>query len=145
MQLLGIGLGVIVALLLGSADILATLATRRFRTFKTTFVSQLIGLLALLVLAIIVYWRWHLPLTFTSLVPSALIGIFTGLCAAIGYLLFYRALEVGPVSIVSPITATSSTFTLVLSSHPARTIDVWAYGFCYAHHSWPHPRFYQPG
>ena len=47
--------------------------------------------------------------------PSALIGIFTGLCAAIGYLLFYRALEVGPVSIVSPITATSSTFTLVLS------------------------------
>ena len=115
MQLLGIGLGVIVALLLGSADILATLATRRLRTFKTTFVSQLIGLLALLVLAIIVYWRWHLPLTFTSLVPSALIGIFTGLCAAIGYLLFYRALEVGPVSIVSPITATSSTFTLVLS------------------------------
>jgi len=115
MGLLGIGLGVIVALLFGSSDILATLATRRLRTFKTTFVSQLIGLLALLVLGIIVYWRWHLSFTFTGLVLSALIGIFTGLCAALGYLLFYRALEVGPVSIVSPITATSSTFTLVLS------------------------------
>ena len=115
MGLFGIGLGVIVALLLGSSDILATLATRRLRTFKTTFVSQLIGLLALLVFGIIVYWRWHLSFTFTSMALSALIGIFTGLCAALGYLLFYRALEVGPVSIVSPITATSSTFTLVLS------------------------------
>ena len=60
-------------------------------------------------------WRWHLSFTFTGLLLSALIGIFTGLCAALGYLLFYRALEVGPVSIVSPITATSSTFTLLLS------------------------------
>ena len=46
---------------------------------------------------------------------SALIGIFTGLCAALGYFAFYRALEIGPVAIVSPLTATSSTFTLILS------------------------------
>ena len=115
MELLGIGLGVTVALLWGSADVLAALAARRLRTFKTTFVSQSIGLLALLAFGTIAYWRWHLPLTFTALAISALIGIFTGLCAALGYFSFYRALEIGPIAIVSPITATSSTFTLLLS------------------------------
>ena len=38
------------------------------------------------------------------------------LCAALGYFAFYRALEIGPIAIVSPITATSSTFTLILST-----------------------------
>ena len=115
MELLGIGLGVTVALLWGSADILAALAARRLRTFKTTFVSQSIGLLALLAFATIAFWHWRLPLTLTALILSALIGIFTGLCAALGYFAFYRALEIGPIAIVSPITATSSTFTLLLS------------------------------
>ncbi len=115
MELLGVGLGVTVALLWGSADILAALAARRLRTFKTTFVSQSIGLLALLAFGTIAFWRWHLPLTLTTLSLSALIGIFTGLCAALGYFAFYRALEIGPIAIVSPISATSSTFTLMLS------------------------------
>lgn len=115
MEPLGIGLGVTVALLWGSADILAALAARRLRTFKTTFVSQSIGLLALLVFGTIAVWRWHLPFTFTALTLSALIGIFTGLCAALGYFAFYRALEIGPIALVSPVSATSSTFTIMLS------------------------------
>jgi drug/metabolite transporter (DMT)-like permease len=105
-----------VALLWGSADILAALAARRLRTFKTTFVSQSIGLLALLAFGAFAFWLWHLPFTLTALVLSALIGIFTGLCAALGYFAFYRSLEIGPIAIVSPITATSSTFTLILST-----------------------------
>jgi uncharacterized membrane protein len=112
MELQGIGLGVIVALLWGSSDILAT---RRLRSFKTTFVSQLIGLLVLLIFGTIIYWRWHLPLNFMTLALSALIGAFSGLCAALGYMALYRALEIGPISIVSPLTATSSTFTLILA------------------------------
>ena len=115
MELLGIGLGVTVALLWGSADMLAALAAHRLRTFKTTFVSQSIGLLTLLAFGTIAYLHWHLHLTLTALALSALIGTFTGLCAALGYFAFYRALEIGPIAIVSPITATSSTFTLVLS------------------------------
>ena len=115
MELLGVGLGVIVAFVWGSADILATLAARRLRTFKTTFVSQSTGLLALVTFGILAFWLWHLPFTLTALGLSALIGIFTGLCAALGYFAFYRALEIGPVAIVSPLTATSSTFTLILS------------------------------
>jgi len=115
MEILGIELGVTVALLLGSADILVTLSARRWRTFKTTFVSQSIGLLALLAFGVIVFWRWHLPFTLTAFAISALIGTFSGLCAAVGYFAFYRALEIDPIAIVSPITATSSTFTLLLS------------------------------
>ena len=115
MELQGIGLGMIVALLWGSSDILASLATRRLRSFKTTFVSQLIGLLVLLIFGTIIYWRWHLPLNFMTLALSALIGAFSGLCAALGYMALYRALEIGPISIVSPLTATSSTFTLILA------------------------------
>ena len=113
---LGVGLGVTVALLWGSADILATLAARRLRTFKTTFVSQSIGLLALLAFGVVVFCLWHFPLTLTAIALSALIGSFTGLCAALGYFAFYRALEIGPIAIVSPISATSSTFTLILST-----------------------------
>src|SRR3989440_7189322 len=116
MERLGVGLGLAVALLWGSADILAALAARRLRTFKTTFVSQSIGLLALLAFGTVAFWLWHLPFTLTALVLSALIGIFTGLCAALGYFAFYRSLEIGPIAIVSPITATSSTFTLILST-----------------------------
>lgn len=115
MGLLGVGLGVTVALLWGSADILATLASRRLRTFKTTFVSQSTGLFALLVFGAIAFWLWHLPFTLTTVALSALIGIFSGLSAALGYFAFYRALEIGPIAIVSPLTATSSIFTLILS------------------------------
>ena len=65
MERLGVGLGVTVALLWGSADILAALAARRLRTFKTTFVSQSIGLLALLAFnrGTILYWKNIEPLT----------------------------------------------------------------------------------
>ena len=69
----------------------------------------------LLAFGTIAFWHWHLPLTCTALLLSALIGILTGLCAALGYLAFYRALEIGPMALVSPITSTSSTLTLVLS------------------------------
>ena len=115
MELLGTGLGLTAALLWRSADILAALAARRLRTFKTTFVSQTIGLFVLLAFGTIAFWRWHLPFTLTVLLLSALIGILTGLCAALGYFAFYHALEIGPMALVSPITSTSSTVTLVLS------------------------------
>ena len=116
MELLGVGLGMTVALLLGSSDILATLATRQLRSFKTTFVARSAGLLALLAFGTLAFWRWDLPFTLTAFALSALIGIFTGLCAALGYFALYRALEIGPIAIVSPLTATSSTFTLILSA-----------------------------
>ncbi len=116
MDLLGVGLGVMVALLWGSGDILATLAARRLNTFKTTFISQSASLLALLVVGAALFWRGHIPFTQTTITLSALIGIFTGLCATLGYFALYRALEIGPIAIVGPLTATSPIFTLILSA-----------------------------
>ncbi len=115
MELLGIGLGVTTAILWGSADTIATMAARRLGTFKTTFVSQSAGFLALFSCGIVVYVFLHLPFPQTTVALSVLIGIFTGVCAALGYFYFYRALEAGPIALVSPLTSTSSVCTLLLS------------------------------
>jgi drug/metabolite transporter (DMT)-like permease len=116
MKPLGIGLGVTIALLWGTADILATLAARRLGTFKATLISQSSGLLALFGFGTIVFGIWHVPFTLSAFALSALIGLFTGLCAALGYFAFYRALEIGPMAMVSPLTATSSAFTLLFAA-----------------------------
>lgn len=112
---IGAGLGVLVALLWGSADILVTLAARHIGTLKTSLISQSVGMIALLFCGCFVFWFWHYNLTFSLLKISALIGILTGFCAAIGYYSFYYALEIGPVALVSPITASSTSLTFLLS------------------------------
>ncbi|HEY6542988.1 MAG TPA: EamA family transporter [Ktedonobacteraceae bacterium] len=116
MQPLGIGLGITIALLWGTADILATLAARRVGTFKATIISQSSGLLALFSFAIIIFEAWHVTFTLSIFAISALIGLFTGLCAALGYFAFYRSLEIGPMALVSPLSATSSAFTLLFAA-----------------------------
>jgi uncharacterized membrane protein len=115
MELLGPGLGIMTAILWGSADTIATIAARRLGTFKTTFASQAAGFLALFSFGIVAYVFLHLPFTQTMLAISLLIGIFTGVFAALGYFYFYRALEAGPIALVSPLTSTSSICTLLLS------------------------------
>ncbi len=112
---IGAGLGVLVALLWGSADIFVTLVARHVGTLRTTLISQLAGMIALLFCGCLVFWFWHYNLIFALLPISALIGILTGFCAAIGYYAFYYALELGPVALVSPITASSSCLTFLLS------------------------------
>src|SRR5579863_1893004 len=116
MQPLGIGLGVTIALLWGTADILATLAARRVGTFKATLISQSSGLLALFSFAAIVFGIWRMTFTLSAYATSALIGLLTGFCAALGYFAFYRALEIGPMALVSPLSAASSAFTLLLAA-----------------------------
>lgn len=115
MGFLGIALGLAVAFLWGAGDILATLAGYRLSTFKTTFISQVTSLFGLLCFSISTAWFWHLSFTPLTFALSASIGIFTGLCAALGYLALYRALVIGPMAMTGPITATSPIFTLILS------------------------------
>lgn len=115
MELLGIGLGLLTALLWGTSDTIATMAARRWKTFKITVVSQAAGFLGLGVCGIAAFVFLDLPLTQTAVVLSLLIGIFTGIFAAFGYYYCYRALEAGPIALVSPLTSTSSVCTLLLS------------------------------
>lgn len=114
MQLMGIALGGGVAILWGTADSIATLSTRRLSTFTTTFISQLSGLL-ILTIALLLF-SWLQPSSLFTLPPNGiLIGLFTGLFTAIGYLALYRSLELGPVAITSPLSSTSAVVTLLLS------------------------------
>ena len=115
MELLGIGLGLMTAVLYGSADIFATIAAHRIGTFKITVVSEAAGFIALFSFGIIAYIFLPLPLTLTAVALSLLTGIFTGIVAALGYFSLYCALEAGPVALVSPLISTNCVFTLLLS------------------------------
>jgi drug/metabolite transporter (DMT)-like permease len=91
-------LALISAVLYGSADFFGGLTARRANTVATVFVSQLAGLVLLL-----------LALPF---LPAATVsqrdwiwGIVAGLSGGIGVALLYRALAVGTMAVVAPITA----------------------------------------
>src|SRR5436190_8163462 len=86
------------ALFYGSADFFGGLTARRVSTVATVLVSQFVGLVLLLV---------ALPF-----LPAATIsqgdwvwGIVAGLSGGIGVALLYRALAVGTMAVVAPITA----------------------------------------
>ena len=113
--MLGVALGLTVALFLGCTDILATLAARRLGSMKAVFQAQVYGVLALLCFEGFAIWYWHVSLSPMALISSIVISIFTGMCAALGNFSLYRALAIGPVALVSPLLATSSIVTVLFS------------------------------
>jgi drug/metabolite transporter (DMT)-like permease len=107
---MGIGLGLGAALAWGTADVLATIASRRTGAFRVVLGFHLVAVafLALLVAA-----------TGASLrgVPAGDVAwlALVGVLGALAYLTFYRALAIGPISIVSPIVAAYAAVTVVLA------------------------------
>ena len=94
---MAIVLGLLAALLYGSADFCGGLASRRSSIFAVTVVSQGTGLV-LLVAALPFFGG-----TFSR--DAAIFGALGGLCGAIGLALLYHALSIGKMGVVSPITA----------------------------------------
>lgn len=89
--------GLLAAAFYGAADFCGGYASRRSAVFGVTILSQLSGLAALAI--ILVFTRWHLT-------PADwLFGALAGICAGSGLALFYHALAIGRMGIVSPITA----------------------------------------
>lgn len=85
------------AIVYGAADFCGGLATRRATTVAVVVLSQLAGLLALVLL-----------LPFLPGTPSAHAlgwGVLAGIAGTSGLLFFYRALAGGVMSIVAPVTA----------------------------------------
>ncbi len=114
MQLLGIALGSGVAVFWGIADSVAALSARRLTTFSTTFVAQLAGWFALIFLAVLSGWlRPAIP--FKISLESVFVGVLASVFASIGYFALYRALEIGPIAITSPLSSTNALVTLALS------------------------------
>ncbi|MWB99852.1 EamA family transporter [Agromyces seonyuensis] len=85
------------ALVYGAADFLGGLAARRLGALLATAISAVAGLAALLVV---------LPFTGGDPAPADFaIGAAAGLVLAVGIALLYASLAIGPMSILSPLTA----------------------------------------
>jgi drug/metabolite transporter (DMT)-like permease len=109
-------LGLAVALLWGSADTLATSATKRIGSATTTFVAQLAGFLLVATFGLAFAGRLGLlSLSVHALNESILWGIVLGGVSAGAYLTLYQALSAGPLAVASPVVSAQGGVTLLLS------------------------------
>jgi drug/metabolite transporter (DMT)-like permease len=101
-----VGVAVLLALasavVYGMADFCGGLASRRATAFAVVAVSQAAGLLGLLLL-LLLPWLGGDPTT-----ADLAWGASAGVAGAAGLVLFYRALAVGVMSVVAPVTAVSA-------------------------------------
>ncbi|GAA1491914.1 EamA family transporter [Curtobacterium herbarum] len=88
------------ALVYGAADFLGGLASRRLRPVRVAAVAAVVGLVPLLVGFAVLGGRFS--------EQAAVAGVVAGLSGAVGVLLLYAALAIGPMSVLSPLTAVFS-------------------------------------
>jgi len=88
------------ALVYGSADFLGGLAAKRLRSIVATAVAAASGLVLLLVLYPLLGGTWT--------TRDAAWGVLSGVFGAIAIALLYACLAIGPMSILSPLTAVVS-------------------------------------
>ena len=105
--------GITAALLWGTADFLARFATRRVGVIRSLFYMQAIGVLAL------TFWilpKKEIPAAISNHPPSIWMWVVaSALLSTVASLAFYRALEIGLLSVVSPVCSAYPVLTLVLS------------------------------
>jgi uncharacterized membrane protein len=90
-------LGLCGALVYGFADFLGGLASRRLRPVAVAAVAAVVGLVPLLVALAVVGGRFTWQ--------ASMWGAVAGVSGAVGVLLLYAALAMGPMSVLSPLTA----------------------------------------
>ena len=107
------------AVVYGAADFLGGLASRRASVFGVVAVSQLSGLVALLLL---------LPLLGGPVTPADLAwGAASGLAGATGLVIFFRTLARGVMSVVAPVTAvTAAAVPVLIGLLGGDRIGAWA-------------------
>jgi drug/metabolite transporter (DMT)-like permease len=93
-------IGLAGALVYGSADFLGGLAARRISPLRVTAISAFAGLAGLLVAFLFVGGRWS--------AAAVGWGALSGVTGAIAISLLYACLALGPMSILSPLTAVVS-------------------------------------
>jgi drug/metabolite transporter (DMT)-like permease len=105
----GLLLGLGAALMWGLTDVCAAIAGQRLGSLRVLAASQLAGAAVLAVVAVAL--GEGLPTD-----PRAIAaGILVGLAGAGAYLSFFTALRIGPLSVVSPITAAYGGLTVILA------------------------------
>ncbi|QNE48077.1 DMT family transporter [Glaciihabitans sp. INWT7] len=105
--MLAVFVGVTAALIFGSADFAGGMAAKRISAVRVTAIGGLSGLVLLLL---------ALPL-FPSVwsTKAVLLGGITGVTGALAVVLLYACLAIGPMSILSPLTAVISAVVPVLA------------------------------
>ncbi|MCT9622484.1 DMT family transporter [Curtobacterium sp. C2H10] len=94
--MLTVVLGLSGALVYGFADFLGGLASRRVRAVTVAAVAATVGIVPLLVGLVVVGGAFG--------AESVLWGAIAGVSGGVGVLLLYRALAIGPMSVLSPLT-----------------------------------------
>jgi drug/metabolite transporter (DMT)-like permease len=92
--------GLLGAFVYGGADFLGGLASKRLSPFSVTGIAAASGLLLLIAVYPLVGGRWS--------AEAVLWGSISGVSGAIGVSLLYACLAIGPMSILSPLTAVVS-------------------------------------
>ncbi len=92
--------GVASALVFGSADFLGGLASKRIASVRATAIAAISGLVILLLTLLVIpsHWSWS----------AVAFGALSGVSGAIAISLLYACLAIGPMSILSPLTAVVS-------------------------------------
>lgn len=98
--MLAVVVGLIGALVYGAADFVGGLAARRISALRVTAVGGLSGVVLIAVLLPLVGGTWS--------VEAVLLGALAGLAGAVAIALLYGCLAIGPMSILSPLTAVIS-------------------------------------
>jgi drug/metabolite transporter (DMT)-like permease len=105
----GLLLGLGAALMWGLTDVCAAIAGQRLGSLRVLAASQLAGACVLAIVSVAL--GEGLPAD-----PRAILaGILVGLAGAGAYLSFFTALRIGPLSVVSPITAAYGGLTVILA------------------------------
>jgi drug/metabolite transporter (DMT)-like permease len=115
-----IALALASSLVWGTADFLGGFFTRRAPVSAVTVASQTAGLVALLV--------WLAVRGFHVGAGSFALGLVGGVGGALGLSAFYKALAVGTMSIVSPVTACGAVVPFALALARGERPSAWAVG-----------------
>jgi drug/metabolite transporter (DMT)-like permease len=94
--------GVVAALTYGSADFLGGVASKRMSPIRVTAIGAVSGLVVLVAAVPLIGGRWSWE--------AVLYGGISGITGAVAISLLYACLAIGPMSILSPLTALVSAF-----------------------------------
>ena len=98
--MLSVVVGVASALIYGAADFLGGLASKRIAAVRVTAITSAVGLVVMLALLPFIGGAFS--------AEAALLGALSGVTGSIAIVLLYACLAIGPMSILSPLTAVVS-------------------------------------
>jgi len=105
----GLIFGIITMLSWGVADFLVASSLKKTNIYKTFIWSQIIGLLFFVIVFALFFQLPAISKYFIELI------LISGLLSVVSYLAFYKALQVGKLSIISPIAASWVIITVILT------------------------------